>query len=168
MLDEICPVQFVEGMNEGAELSDEDTIIITEYSGFGIQYIPSLSYILTGLEMMLVFGNFREGTQITVEISSDYDEKPSGIILSSGSFVPKVLYAEWREVTLKPVSVIRNKKYWVVVHPNRCPTGFVKADKGKGYVLGGKRDAKWRTLPDNLKEGEVMLKFYGRVMPVAS
>lgn len=167
MLDELFPIQFVEGLNEGAEPSEEDSIVITRYSGFGIQYIPSLSYSLTGLEMMLVFGDFREGTQISVEISSDYNEKPSDIILSSGSFVPKVVYGEWREVTLKPVSVIRNKKYWVIVHPNGCPTSFVKADKGKGYILSGKRDAKWRTPLDSLKEGEVMLKFYGRILPIS-
>ncbi len=168
MLDELFPVQFVEGLNEGAEPSEEDNIVITTYSGFGVQYIPSLSYSLTRLEMMLTFGNFREGTQITVELCSDYDEKPSDIILSSGSFVPKVVYGGWKEVTLKPVSVIKKKKYWVIVHPNGCPTAFMKADKGKGYALSVKRDAKWRTPPDNLKEGEVMLKFYGRILPLSA
>ncbi len=170
MLDEICPVQFVEGMNEGAELSGEDSFVITSYSRVGIQYIPSLSYSLAGLEIMLVFGDFRKGTQIAVEISSDYDGKPSDIILSAGSFVPEALYAEWREVTLKPVSVLKNTKYWVTIHPNRCPTALVVPKDGKDYTLSVKPgiNSKWETPPDDTENHKVMLRFYGRILPISS
>lgn len=170
MLDEICPVQFVEGLNEGAEPSDydEDVIVITSYSGFGIQYAPSLSYILTRLEIMLTFGDIPEGAQIRVDLYSDYEDKPSDIVLSSGSFIPKVVERGWKEVILEPVAVIRGRKYWVTIHPNRCPTVVSEAKKGHGFMLSGKRDEKWRTPFDDIEKGKVMLRFYGRVVPIAA
>ena len=171
MLDEICPVQFVEGLNEGAESSEEGTIRITQFSGFGVQYIPSLSYSLTRLEIMFTFGDIPEGAEIRVDLCSDYDEKPSDIVLSSGSFPPKTPYAGWREVMLKPISVIRNRKYWVTIHPNRCPVALIEADKGQGYILSGKRDTRWKTPSvDNVlvEKGKVMLRFYGRVLPIST
>lgn len=172
MLDEICPVQFVEGLNEGADTSaDIESTVITTYSCVGILYIPKVSYSLASLEMMLVFGQFREGTKIKVELCSDYDEKPSDIILSSGSFVPKVVYGEWREVTLKPVSVLRNTKYWVTIHPNGCPTAFVVPKEGKDYTLSVKPGSysKWETLPEmDINNRKVMFRFYGRIFPVSA
>lgn len=170
MLDEICPIQFVEGLNEGADLSDVDSVVITYYSSVGLLYIPKVSYSLTRLEIMLTFGDFLEGTQIRVELCSDYEDKPGDIILSSGSFVPKEVYGGWREVTLKPVSVIKNMKYWVTIHPNGCPTAFIAPKKGKDYTLSVKTgtNSKWETPPEDVNSRKVMLRFHGRIFPVSA
>ena len=168
MLDEICPVQFVDGLNEGAEPSGGDSIVITKYSGTGIQYIPKVSYSLTKLEMMMTFGYLPQEAQIKVNLCSDYDERPSDIILSSGSFVPKSVYAGWYEVTLKPVSVIKNKKYWITVHPNGCPTGLIRAGKGESCLLSVMTDNRWAAPPEDIKDGKVMFKLYGRIFPVST
>ncbi len=168
MLDELFPVQFVEGLNEVAEPSDEDTIVITRYLGAGIQYIPQVSYILTRLEIMLVFGDFQKEAQITINVCTDYNDKPSDIVLSSGSFVPKSVYQEWREVTLKPTSMIRNRKYWVTIHHNGFPTGLVRAEKGKDWLLSVKRDKRWGAPPEDIKDGKVMLRFHGRILAISS
>lgn len=168
MLDELFPVQFVEGINEGAEPSNKETIVISNYSGTGLQYIPKVSYSLTRLEIMFTFGNIPEGAEIKVDLCSDYDEKPSDIVLSSGSFPPKTVYGGWREVTLKPVSVIRNRKYWVTIHPNRCPTALIRAQEGQGCLFSVRTDTRWEIPPDTVKEGKVMLRFYGRVLPIST
>ncbi len=89
MLDEICPVQFVEGLNEGADLSDVESVVITYYSSVGLQYIPKVSYSLTRLEIMLTFGDFLEGAQIRVELCSDYEDKPM-----SASLYCRISYAD--------------------------------------------------------------------------
>ena len=168
MLDEICPVQFIEGLNEGAKPSNEDAIEITRYSGIGLQYAPQVSYILTRLEIMLVFGDFQKEAKITVNLCSDYDDKPSDIVLTSGSFVPKSVYAGWREVTLKPTSVIRNRKYWVTIHHNGFPTVLIRAEKGKGWLLSIRRGQRWEAPPEDIKDGNVMLRLYGRILPISS
>ena len=169
MLDEICPVQFVEGMNEGAVTQNVETIVISGYSLIGLPYTPKVSYSLVRLEMMLTFGQFREGAQIEVELRSDYDEKPSDIILSSGSFVPKRVYGEWREVTLNPISVLRNTRYWVTIRTGGCPTAFVAPKEGTDYelsVLAGV-SSKWEIPPEDVKNRKVMLRFHGRILPVS-
>lgn len=168
MLDELFPVQFVEGLNEGAEPSDEGTIVITSYMATGLQYTPQVSYVLTRLEIMLTFGDIPDGTQMRVDLCSDYDEKPSDIVLSSGNFIPeKGALGGWQEVKLNPVSVIRNRKYWVTIHPNRCPIAFIKAEKGQGFELSVKTDNRWKIPPDHVKVGEVMMKFYGRILSIS-
>jgi len=169
MLDELLPVQFVEGLNEGADVSDVDSIVITSYSSVGLQYIPTVSYSLTRLEIMLTFGNYRKDAQIRVELCSDYQDKPSDIVISSGSFVPKTLYGAWREVTLKPVSVIRNTPYWVTILPNGCPTAFIAPKEGKDYTLSVKAsiNSKWETPPEDVNNRKVMLRFYGRILPIS-
>ena len=170
MLDELCPIQFVEGMNEGAETSDVESIVITCYSRVGILYIPKVSYSLTSLEIMLTFGDYQNGAQINVELCSDYEDKPSDIVISSGSFDPKTFYGGWREVTLKPVSVLRNMKYWVTIHPNGFPMAFLAPKNGTDYTLSVKTgtNSKWETPPEDISSRKVMLRFHGRVFPVSA
>lgn len=168
MLDELFPVQFVEGLNEGAEQLDEETIVITQYLGIGLQYVPQVSYSLTRLEIMITFGDLPKEAQITVGLCSDYDDKPSDIVLTSGSFVPKGVYGGWQEVILKPVSVIRGKKYWVTINPNGCPTALIRAEKGKGCLLIVRMGKKWKAQPEDIKDGRVMLKLYGRILPLST
>lgn len=166
MLDELFPVQFVEGLNEGAELSDINSLVITGYSGVGIQYTPSLSYSLTKLETILTFGNSLDGAEIKICIYSDYKDKPSDIQLSSGSFVPKKVYGEWRIVTLNPISIIKGRRYWITIHPNGYAVAFVIPKTGQNSILSFKKFKKWEALPEYAEGGKVMFKFYGRILPV--
>jgi len=170
MLDEICPVQFVGGLNEGAKPLDEDPIVITRYEGIGIQYVPEVNYILTRLEIALVFGeDCLMESQITLNFCADYDDKPSDIVLASGSFAPKPSYQGWCEVKLKPTSMIRNRKYWITIHDKGMFSGLVRAEKGKGCVLSIKqKETRWKAPPDKIKDGKVMFRFYGRILAINS
>lgn len=170
MLDEIYPVQFVEGLNEGEKPLHEDSIVITRYEGIGIQYVPQVSYSLTRFEIMLVLeADFFKESQIKINLCADYDDKPSDIVLNSGSFVPEFSYPGWREVKLKPTSMIRNRKYWITIHDEGMFSGLVRAEKGKGCVLSIKqKETRWKSPPDNIKDGKVMLRFYGRILAINS
>lgn len=167
MLDELFPEQFVEGVNEGEEQPDETTIEITHYLGTGLQYIPKTSYSLTRLQVILTLGEIRKDTQIRVDLCSDYNGKPSDIVLGSGSFVPKRGYGEWQEVVFKPVSLIKNWNYWITIHPSGCPTALLQAQKGQSLVLSVRSLNKWGIPPAEPKEGKVMLRFYGRILPIS-
>ena len=165
MINEI-PEQFVEGFNEAAEQPYEDAIEITRFAGIGIQYTPSLSYLLTKLEIMLTFGDTPPKRNLNVQISSDYRGKPSDIELSSASFVPKKAYGDWNEIALKPVSLVKHRRYWLIINPNRCPTGLVQAKTGDEYTLCVKKVERWAT-PEEFKGGKVMVRFYGKIIPVS-
>lgn len=167
MINEI-PEQFVEGINEAAEQSNEDALAITQFAGIGIRYIPFLSYLLTKLEIMLTFGDIPPNIKLDVQISSDYGDKPSDIELSSASFTPKKVYGDWNAITLKPVSLVKHSTYWLIINPNRCPTALIKARMRRNtctfYVKRGER---WTTPPAEFQDGSVMVKFYGKIIPVS-
>lgn len=167
MLDKLFPEQFVEGINEGEEYLDDTMFEITDYLGTGLQYIPKTSYSLTRLQVILTFGEIPKDTQIRVDLCSDYNGKPSDIVLGSGSFVPKGVHIEWQEVAFKPISLIKKWNYWITIHPNGCPTALIEAQKGQSLVLSVRRGNKWSILPAELKEGKVMLRFYGRILPIS-
>jgi hypothetical protein len=166
MLNEI-PEQFVEGINEAAEQSYEDTLVITEFVGTGIYYNPSVSYLLTRLEMMLTFGDIPPDGKLDVHVSSDYGLKPSDIELSSASLVPKKLQADWNEIRVEPVSLVKGRSYWLIINPNRCRTALIKARKGSESTFCVKRAEKWTEAPDEFKHGSVMVRFYGKILPVS-
>ena len=168
MLDELCPVQFVDGMNECADLSDVDSINITSQSVVGLQYTPKVSYSLTKLEIMLAFGKPQKITQIKVDFCSDYGDKPSDIVMNSGSITPGKVYPEWREVILKPVSLIKTFRYWVVIYPNDCPTAIIAPKNGKEYPLMVNIFKRWVELPEYINGIRVMCRFYGRILPTNS
>lgn len=166
MINEI-PEQFVEGINEAAEQSDEDTLPITRFAGIGIQYTPSLSYLLTKSEIMLTFGNIPPNIKLDVQISSDYGDKPSDIELSSASFAPRKVYGDWNEIALKPVSLVKDRKYWLIINPNRCPTALIKPRIGNKCTFYVKMGERWTTPPAEFQDGSVMVKFYGKIIPVS-
>ncbi|MGB5926457.1 MAG: hypothetical protein WBH01_10320 [Dehalococcoidia bacterium] len=158
--------QFVEGFNEAAEQSYEDAIEITRFAGIGIEYTPSVNYIPTRLEIMLSFGRISPKRNLTVQISSDYRGKPSDIELTSGSLAPKKEYGDWNEIELKPVLLIRDRKYWLIINPNRCPTALIQAKTGDEYELSMKQGERWVT-PEGFKSGKVMVRFYGKIASVS-
>jgi len=160
------PEQFVEGLNEAAEQSYEDTLVITEFVGIGILYVPSLSYLLTRLEMMLAFGDIPPNGKLDVHVSSDYGLKPSDIELSSASLVPKKLQGDWNEIRVGPVSLVKGRRYWLIINPNRCRTALIKARKGSESTFCVKRAEIWTKAPEEFK-GSVMIRFYGKIIPVS-
>ncbi|MFC2067306.1 hypothetical protein ACFLUO_09750 [Chloroflexota bacterium] len=166
MLDELFPVQFVEGINEEAELPDEKVIVITSYSGIGLQYVPKVSYSLTKLEVVLTFSDIPQGAKIRIDLNSDYNGKPTNdIILSTGSIIPEGV-GGWQQVNLQPVSLIKGRKYWVTIHPNGCPVALIKTEKGKSVTLSVKAEDRWATPTEDIR-GKVMLRFYGRIFPTS-
>lgn len=166
MINEISE-QFVEGFNEAAEQSYEGNLVITRFAGIGMQYTPSLSYLLTRLEIMLTFGEIPPNSNLDVQISSDYGDKPSDIELSSASFAPKMARGDWNEIALKPVSLVKDRKYWLIINPNRCPTALLQAKTGDECTFYVKIGEKWETPPAEFKDGKVMVKFYGKIIPVS-
>lgn len=166
MINEISE-QFVEGFNEAAEQRYEDTLGITRFAGIGIAYTPSMSYLLTKLEIKLTFGDLPPDSNLNVQICSDYRDKPSDIELSSASFVPKSIYGDWNEITLKPVSLVKNRKYWLTINPNRCPTALIQAKTGDECTFCVQIGEKWETPPAEFKDGKVMVRFYGKIIPVS-
>ena len=174
MLDEICPIQFIEGINECGEYVQKSVIGMQSYPVMAIEYIPKSSYSLTKLEICLFLPpRVPEEKTIRVALYSDYNGNPSDIVLTEGTFVPNFSKEKhqfiWQEIQLSPVVVSPNNKYWVTVYPQPLSIALVDADEGVDSTLRVKKNNnKWDTLPNHIKESKVMLRFYGRVLPMAS
>jgi hypothetical protein len=171
------PEQFVEGINEAAEQLYDEAIDITRFTGVGIQYTPSLSYLLTKVEIMLSFGNIPADGMLDLQVSSDYGDRPSDIKLTSVSFKPKKVYGDWYEIAFNPVSIVKDRKYWLIINANRYQTALIRAKTGNDCTFSVRRGEKWRTLtktsagmaiPEEFIGGKaIMVRFYGRIIPLS-
>lgn len=165
MLDEISPVQFIEGVNECAEAADT-SIKTMNYSGVAIEYIPKVSYSLKKLSIFLTHQEPIGGGKYKVALCSDYKNNPSDIPISKGEWVSSVKSEEWQEIEFeKPAVVVRNKKYWLTIDLDRGNIGLPMAIEGDESALRFRGKKKWGT-DDMFKTDKVILKFYGRVLPI--
>lgn len=165
MLDEISPVQFIEGVNECAEAADA-SINTMNYSGVAIQYIPKVSYSLKKLSLFLIPLKPLDGGKYKVALCSDYKNNPSDIPLSKGVWVSSGTLWEWQEVELeKPAVVVRNKKYWLTIDLDRRKIALPETKEGDESALRFRDGNRWIT-HDKSKTAKVRLRFYGRVLPI--
>ena len=167
MLDDICPVQFIEGTNEYAEAGD-DYINTRGYSGVAIEYVAKTSYSLKKLDIFLTEQAPVDGGKYKVALCLDHDNSPSDIVLSEGAWARKEIFGDWQEVELdKPVVVVCNKKYWLTIDLDKGSIGLPIAKEGKESTLRFRGLKKWTT-HDIFKTDRVMLRFYGRILPILS
>lgn len=173
-LSQLCPVQFIEGINEGAEYNTQNFIDLQMYPTVAIEYTPKSTYCLAKLEILIAYGLAIVGREYNVTLYSDYKDEPSDIILGEGKLVTEVtkelaqrriiFIANWHKVDLNPVVVISAKKYWVTINSEGEPLNLVTAVNGDVTNMMIRKSGKWR--PDELFSGwQCMLRFYGRVMP---
>ncbi len=170
MLDELCPIQFIEGINYYEKYDLGDLVYMSSYNELAIQYKAEKSYCLTSVEPFILTNASTQEIEVAVKLYSDYDENPSDIMLSSGSLTPqipreKAYLHKWQGVALKPVSIIRGNKYWLAI--SNAQICLQVAEKGVDCVLKARGETKWFSPKDN-PTSKIMLRFYGRVLPVTS
>ncbi|MBA7604142.1 hypothetical protein ES703_11261 [subsurface metagenome] len=168
MLDEISPVQFIEGVNEYAEPLEDQGINTRGYSGVAIEYLPKLSYTLKKLDIFLKHKEPpHEGKCKVALCTSDPKGNPSDIVLSEGGFAWKQTLGDWQQVELEPIVVRPSNKYWLTIDLDGGYIVLPIAKEGDESALRFRGKERWRT-HDLFKANKVMLRFYGRVLPVPS
>lgn len=167
MLDEICPVQFVDGVNEAEEASQQK-ITTTHYSGVAIEYTPKLSYSLKRLGIFLTEQRAPEEDKFKVTLCLDHNNNPSDIVISEGEWIATNMLGDWQEVELKPRVVIRNEKYWLTIDVGQEGSiGLPIAKEGQKVALRFKKNKEWVIHNNkNYETDTVMLRFYGRLLPI--
>lgn len=168
MLNEIFPVQFIEGVNENAEALEDQHINTMGYSGVAIEYKPKLTYSLKKLHIFVIQAETSEKHKFNVALYTDHKNNPSDIVLSKGTWDSKTEYLNgWQEVELEPTVVVRNKRYWLTIDLNERRMGLPIAKEGEEAALRFRGRKKW-VIHDIFKTCKVMLRFYGRVLPISS
>jgi len=174
MLDDLFPVQFIEGINEcaGYTVDDDYILSMSNFVKTAIEYKPTISSILSRVDILILTTEQTEANKrINASIYSDYHGSPSDIPLrvidTFQMQVPGEGYqVYWQEIKLTPVVLVCNIPYWLVLDVDQSAWAFVLAKDGKQTNLLVKKDKRWKDFkePANTK---VMVRFFGRVIPFA-
>lgn len=166
MLDELnslFPVQFIEGRNKGAEPGEISSIPTGAY----ILYVPEVSYSIAHIDIFLAWKAVPERQENRLRIYAAYLDHPSDIVLTEGAMVFEKgtePYEDWRRIEIaRPVVLIAHKKYWLRFTEVESNFAFYAAKEGDEITTMVKDNDKWHSSHERL-----MLRFFGRVLPVAS
>jgi hypothetical protein len=166
MLDELnnlFPVQFIEGRNKGAEPGEASTIPTGAY----ILYAPEVSYSIAHIEIFLECAPVPERQENKLRIYPAYLDHPSDLVLTEGAVVFEAdtePYQGWRRIEIsRPVVLIAHKKYWLRFTEIETDFKFFSAKEGDDITTMTSENGKWHSAHDRL-----MLRFFGRVFPVAA
>jgi hypothetical protein len=165
ILDQIAPIQFIEGINENEHLSD-NTWPAFRYEGVAFKYIPSLSYTLNRFGIYLSMGPI-EFTDIAIEVRTNYTGAPSGIILSQGVLKVSSENSGWFYVDLSPpITLIVNNSYWICLFHKNTRVAFAVSNTGQGTNACAFHGNEWAPSSSS-RTWNVCLKFFGRILPIA-
>lgn len=172
MVDELlqlCPVQFIEGINE-----DEEPIEPSEGRFWqpkdlkvAIPYEPIRTYTLSLIE---IFGSPWEldaSKEHQVGLYTDKNNLPSEICISKGKLVvPTHALSHWLQMNLEPIVVFRGQHYWIVLEDYSLKFAIGVAKNGKEVAKTGTRmgQPSWVSIDTKIR---YMLKFFGRALPMS-
>jgi hypothetical protein len=165
MPDEINPIQFVEGINEGALPTQMRFIRVQEYPWFAIQYSSNYRFSLSKIDIGLLWGKYTEPVEYGVKLLSDYKDNPTDIILSEGKLVFDVAESGfgWRRVELNhPAVVMSGKKYWISLESKQALYSLLRPEEGAGVAMRVYVNDLW--LSGSSSVYKLMLRLYGRIL----
>jgi len=162
-LDQICPLQFIEGRNKYAEPGKPSAVSPDAY----IEYVPRVSYSVARIDIFLAWTTkITENQNNRLVIYADYLDHPTDIVLTEGNLrfeQGEYPFENWRSIEIaQPVVLIAHKKCWLQFSDRETEFTFYAAAKGDQIVTKHKSDKKWEAGSDIL-----MLRFYGRILPLA-
>jgi len=167
MLNDIFPEQFIEGINE-SEVPDDEFPIFGSY-GVAIPYTPSINYILTSVNIFVSPSDLEQPKEHVVKIYTDHNDNLSEICLIDGKItVPSHSMSQWLQIKLNQgVAVFSGHKYWLCFPEDHLDFVFGVSENGKELSLRANPSGRW-TVSRSDRRYRFMLRFYGRVIPVAT
>lgn len=171
MLDEICPVQFIEGVNENGEINrgKGGSIQIGHLRDIAIGFTPSRTFLLSRIEICLLWNEFSEPVEYEVKLYPDYNNNPAGIVLREGKlgFSKTSGGLDWCNIDLnQPVVVFAGDNYWLGLESWNARFLLLQAKEGKRVPFSEGKPGDWFSGTDD--KYQFMLRLYGRVVPVAA
>ncbi len=162
------PIQFIDGMNESAQPTDNTSLKISGYQSIAIDYTPSLSYSLARLQIFTTWAEISQRIEYGVRIYTDRSGNPSGFILAEAKviFEPGGSGSAWKQIVLsEPIVLIAQSKYWLSLDSLKAPFALGVTDDGIEVSLRAYTGGRWGESAERIKR-KVMIRFYGRVLPV--
>lgn len=165
-LNELFPVQFIEGINENEEPTRDRFAEFRDY-GVAIPYIPNISYNLARIEIYGSPAELDRPKEHVVRLHTDYKGLPSNTCLVEGKLIVPSDYGEqWLPIELaKNTLVFAKRNYWLTIpeHPLVFAVGL--AEDGEELSLRANPSGLWVS---SNRKWRFMLRFFGRVLPITS
>ena len=176
-LSDIAPVQFMEGINENEQpfAKYEMHFFKLGKKQVAIPYIPTRTYTLKQIAIYGVKPPSYSQEKHSVYIYTDNNNEPSNNLLSKGQLqVPDELSEDWPSIELSPIVIFARQMYWITIAAEALKFVIVP-DRGKAFpvktraiedhpITDGKQEYPWESSEEVL----FMMKFYGRVLPIAT
>ena len=168
MLDELFPVQFIEGINEFSHADEHQHISVREWSGVALRYQPDRTYTLTKVSVYLAKEGTPSNTDYRISLLLDNDG-PSEIPVSSGSWGNEPYDSwHWQNITISPVVVFADTPYWFAIAWSSIKANIL-LPLTDGIAVDTKFRARdmsaWRKW-EAFESTTPMLRMYGRVVSV--
>lgn len=164
-LTRLCPVQFIEGINENEEPTSGRFLTWGDY-GIAIPYTPSITYCLTRIEVYGSPEHLPEQKEHAVKLYTDHKDNPSKTWVVEGKLViPNIGGEQWLPIELlHSIVVFAEHRYWLCIeeHPLMFAVGI--AEDGEELSLRGYVNQRW-TSSSSGRLHRCMLRFFGRVLP---
>lgn len=160
-------IQFIEGINEGAECAEENFIQVSRYSEVAIAFTPAIHYNIVNIELFTIWAGFREQVAYEVKIYADHSDRPGSLVVTDGSmtFDAGVSAFGWKRIQLsKPILLIAMKKYWLGLESKQALYSLGRTEEGVDAPLRFRFGNRWQEIETQPKE-KVMVRFYGKLSP---
>ena len=172
MVDELmqlCPVQFIEGINENEEpiAPSEGRFWQPKDLKVAIPYKPTRTYTLNASEILGSPYELEVSKEHHVGVYTDRNNLPTETCVSKGKLVVPagVPPNYWLLIHLEPVVVFQGQRYWIVLedYPLKFAIGVAKNGEEVAKTCT-KVGQPWVSFDTKIR---YMLKFFGRVLPIS-
>ncbi len=164
-MSEQSPIQFIEGINEGAECAEENFIHISRYSEVAIAFTPTIHYNIVNMELFTIWSGFTEQVAYGVKIYADHSDRPGSMILTDGNmtFDAGVSDFGWKKIHLfRPAFLVAKKKYWLGLESKQALYHLGRTEEGIDAPLRFRFGSRWQEIEEQ-PTGKVLVRFYGQV-----
>ncbi len=173
ILDQLLPVQFVDGTNLAAKLNVSRSLSIGRGQVAAFLYSPKMTYTLARIELCEVGAVNR----LKVTLCASFLGEITQVELTSGQWQRGTAGPEatrdhasefhWLKIDMAPFVVISGKQYYVRLEPSGSRLRLPYATQNciaDGVQFNFRQGTEWK--PRSQELWPVLIRYYGRFLPV--
>jgi hypothetical protein len=160
MLDEILPVQFIEGVNEFEGPAGEKGFGLAYDQTAAFEYHPAHSYTINSAHIWTE--SWTGPAEIEISICAHNHIEPGDIVLGSQRL--RLSRKGWQEFSIGPFVLLATGTYWLVIQSLNGEVNLPNLSAGQELTVLFKRENRWiqTSVPTHMRP---RIRFYGRFLP---
>jgi len=173
-LNELWPVQFIEGINDKwqGDIDITHELLVNDYEKIGLRYVPRFHLLLEHFETYIYSDPNRELPETSISICLSHGNNPEYQPLTEFKPTTKIRVTvnsshRWQRFEVSPVILRSGQLYWIIIEPNQGHWaldyhGPISGSATTEYMV--MKEGTWGyAKPQRLP---FLLRFYGRLIPL--